>query len=176
MSGTGLEYMNHDFIAWWWRLSRKLEMEGDNISKIPEKALTISHEIHHCYWFNLIRACLNKQDILWCWWPQCWPVTRPQGAHTLHTTVTPERNLSPGCLAQTSRLQMINGGPKFRSEAPQSGGQRQGYCLLTVDMSWHYYRDKASWREYCPLCGSALWIFTGIDPDSQQPCHRIIIL
>ena len=25
-------------------LSRKLEMEGDNISKIPEKAATISHE------------------------------------------------------------------------------------------------------------------------------------
>ena len=104
----------------------------------------------------------NKQDILWCWWPHSadqWPGPRGLTHYTLHTQVTPERNLSPGCLAQTSRLQMINGGPKFRSEAPQSGGQRQGYCLLTVDMSWHYYRDKASWREYCPLCGSVMWIY-----------------
>ena len=29
--------------------NRKLEMEGDNISKIPEKAVTISHENQHSF-------------------------------------------------------------------------------------------------------------------------------
>ena len=102
--------------------SRKLEMEGDNISKIPEKALTISHEIshdiHHSCWFNLIRACSEQTGhfMMLVALSDQWP--GPRGL-TLHTQVTPERNLSsPGLPGQACRRQMINGGPKFRCEAP----------------------------------------------------------
>ena len=146
-------------------LSRKLEMEGDNISKIPEKAATISHENQYPTDSILSRLVTKQTKRLYdAGGPDgmggCGDQCPAPGAHTRHSHHT-RRNLRPGCLAQAVTWSM---GSKVQVWAPQSAGQRQGYCLLTVDMSWHYYRDKASWREYCPLCGSALWIFTGIEP------------
>ena len=108
-----------------------------------------------------------KQDILWCWWPSVTSDQAP-GAHTPHPSHTREKSQLARAAWPGQPPSNDQWGSKVQVWGAQSGGQRPGYCLLTLDMSWHYYRDKASWREYCPLCGSVMWIFTDIPRTSSN--------
>ena len=102
----------------------------------------------------------NKQDILWCWWPHSadqWP--GPRGL-THSTLKSHQREIS--ALAAWPRPAAF----KWSMGVQSSGLRRPSQVDKDrVIACWLWTcpgiitEIRLSWREYCPLCGSVMWIY-----------------